>query len=112
MAEFTRLRVDRPGEELILKFRTNPTRFETTTSVRFTVVPPPGDTERNKVRFELQGDVNALPSDDSAILTAIRQGLAEQLNVDISRFVDINFNVSTLQYYDMYTLLLLNEFLM
>lgn len=94
VAEFTRLRVDRPAEDLTLQFQTIPSRFEHTTSVRFSVVSPPDSTPREKVGFILEGNLGALPDSKDEILNAIRLGLSEKLDVDISRIASLDFIVS------------------
>ena len=93
VAEFTRLRVDRPAEELALLFRTNPTRFEAATSIRFTVVAPPLDTPKVRLGFVLHGDLESLPRNSMAVLNSIRIGLGSQLDIDISRIKAITYKV-------------------
>lgn len=85
VAEFTRLRVDRPGKELILNFHTNPTRFQATTGVRFRVVVPPANTSKTRLRFVLHGTV---PSNSFTVQNSIRTGLGLALDVDVSRIQD------------------------
>ena len=94
VAEFTRLRVDRPGEKLALLFRTNPSRFNASTSVRFTVVAPPPDTNRVRLGFVLHGVLEGVDSDSTAVRNSIRSGLASQLDVDISRIDNVIYQVS------------------
>lgn len=94
VAEFTRLRVDRPEEELTLVFHTNPPRFRATTSVRFSVIAPPENTPRKRLGFILHGDLTALAVDSSIVLSSIRTGLGQALDVDISRIKDITYEVS------------------
>lgn len=94
VAEFTRLRVDRPAEDLALHFHTVPSRFEVSTSVRFAVVSPPGNTSREVVGFVLEGNLGALPDSKNEILNAIRSGLSEKLDIDISRIKSLDFTVS------------------
>lgn len=91
VAEFTRLRVDRPGEELSLVFHTNPARFRATTSVRFSVIAPPASTPRTRLGFVLRGELDA---DSSLVLSSIRTGLGLALDVDVSRIEDITYEVS------------------
>ena len=92
VADFTRLRVNRPSENLVLTFRTIPDRFRAETSVLFSVVAPPSDTKREKVGFVLRGDVGSLPS-ASEVLNAIRQELGRRLDVDVSRIFDLSYEV-------------------
>lgn len=91
VAEFTRLRVDRPGKELILNFHTNPTRFQATTGVRFRVVVPPANTSKTRLRFVLHGTV---PSNSFTVQNSIRTGLGLALDVDVSRIQDVIYEVS------------------
>lgn len=98
VAEFTRLRVDRPAEDLTLKFHTIPSRFEVTTSVQFSVVSPPDSTPREMVGFILEGNLGALPDSKDEILNAIRLGLSEILDIDISRIESLNIIVSNWKY--------------
>ena len=95
VAEFTRLRVDRPAQELSLMFRTNPTRFEAATTVRFRVVAPPADTLRKRLGFVLRGNLEALAGDSTtaAVQSAIRMGLGLALDVDVSRIEDVTYTV-------------------
>lgn len=95
VAEFTRLRVDRPGQELSLVFRTNPTRFEAATTVRFQVVAPPASTPRRRLGFVLCGDLEALAGDSTtaAVQSVIRAGLGSALDVDVSRIEDVIYTV-------------------
>ena len=94
VAEFTRLRVDRPEEELTLVFHSNPPRFRATTSVRFSVTAPPENTPRTRLGFVLRGDSAALATDSSTVLSSIRTGLGLALDVDVSRIKDITYEVS------------------
>ena len=94
VADFTRLRVDRPAEELTLLFKTIPSRFEVGTSVLFSVVSPPDNTTKRRVRFLLEGNPETLSSDKQAILDAISFELSIRLDVDISRIGDLVFTVS------------------
>ena len=91
VAEFTRLRVDRPGSNLTLQFSTNPTRFQTVTSIKFTVVAPPTNTPHKRLRFSVLGSVSG---DLQAVQSSIRTGLASALDVDISRITDVTYAVS------------------
>lgn len=96
VAEFTRLRVDRPGEELSLLFRTNPSRFQATTSVRFSVTTPPASTPRTRLGFVLRGDLGSVASDESVILSSIRTALGLVLDVDVSRIGDVTYEVQNI----------------
>ena len=91
VAEFTRLRVDRQGQDLTLQFSTIPSRFQTTTSVSFQVIEPLQDTAREKIGFTLEGDISALPNDLTA---AVLEGLSLALDVDISRIEGLTVEVS------------------
>ena len=95
VAEFTRLRVDRPAQDLTLQFHTIPSRFEATTSVRFSVVSPPDNTSREMVGFVLEGNLGALPNSKEEILNAIKLGVSEKLDIDISRIASLDFTVSS-----------------
>ena len=94
VAEFTRLRIDRPAHNLTLQFRTIPSRFEVTTSVHFSVVSPPGNTHSKMVGLVLEGNLRALSSNEDRIVNAIKFGLSEKLDIDISRIKDLDFKVS------------------
>ena len=93
VAMFTRLRVDKPGEDLTLMFTTTPERFEATTVVRFTVVAPPQNTPNEEVSFLLEGDVGRLPDDQQVLVESVRVGISSQLDVDISRVQDVRITV-------------------
>ena len=94
VAEFTRLRVDRPSQLLTLDFKTNPRRFDVQTSVRFEVVGPPENTTRGRVMFVLAGNVGALTRNEVEIKEAVRVALGRQLDVDVSRLQDIAIMIS------------------
>lgn len=94
VAEFTRLRVDRPSQLLTLKFSTNPSRFVAQTSVQFDVVTPPENTERERVVFVLAGSIGALPGDEAEVEEAVRLALWRQLDIDVSRIQGISVTVS------------------
>ena len=55
VAEFTRLRVDREASRLSLSFTTLPERFQSETSIEFSVVPFHDSVERKQVSFLLSG---------------------------------------------------------
>lgn len=78
---------------MILRFHTNPTRFNTATSVRFTVEAPPPDTPRLRLGFVLQGDLEHFPGNSVAVINSIRTGLGSQLDIDISRIDSITYKV-------------------
>lgn len=92
VATFTRLRVDQPSSNLRLRFSTTPDRFEAVTSVLFTVVSPPENTPRQTVYFMLKGDLEDLPS-WAALKEAIKVTVANLLDVDVSRVLDITITV-------------------
>ena len=98
-AIFTRLRVDRPATGLMLTFRTNPSRFEVTTSVSFTVVSPPEGTPQENQVFALEGDASSLEGDFSSVVEVVREQLGAVLDVDISRLQNIMLTVSCLVIY-------------
>lgn len=74
-------------------FHTVPVRFQARTSVTFSVVAPPTNTNREKVGFVLQGDLGSIPPVQSAVLQAITDGLGTVLDVDLSRIVDLSYKV-------------------
>ena len=90
VAEFTRLRVDRPGQDLTLQFNTVPSRFQVTTSLLFQVIEPFDNTTRDKIGFTLEGDTSAVPSD---LTMAVLEGLGLALDVDISRIESLSVEV-------------------
>ena len=94
VAEFTRLRVGRPAQDLNLLFRTIPSRFETRTSVSFSVLSPSSNTTKKHVGFILEGNLETLPTDRLDILSDVIFGLSMKLDVDISRIGDLDFVVS------------------
>ena len=94
MAEFTRLRIDRPAQNLTLHFCTNPTRFQVATSVSFTVIAPPASTPSKRLKFSVHGDVDNVPTDIETVENSIRTQLASSLDVDVSRIRDITYIVS------------------
>lgn len=94
VAEFTRLRIDNPAQDLTLQFQTIPSRFEVRTSVLFSVLSPPYNTTREKVGFLLEGNLGTLSNNKAEILEDIRLGLSTSLDVDISRLKDLDFTVS------------------
>lgn len=94
VAEFTRLRVDRPSQLLTLKFSTNPSRFVAQTSVQFDVVIPPENTQRERVVFVLAGSIGTLPGDEAEVEEVVRLALWRQLDIDVSRIQGITVTVS------------------
>lgn len=94
VAEFTRLRVDRPSQLLTLKFSTNPSRFVAQTSVQFDVVIPPENTQRERVVFVLAGSTGTLPGDEAEVEEVVRLALWRQLDIDVSRIQGITVTVS------------------
>ena len=94
VAEFTRLRVDRPSQLLTLDFKTNPRRFNVQTSMQFEVVGPPENTQRERVLLVLVGNVGALTTNEVEIKEAVSVALGRQLDVDVSRLQDIAIMIS------------------
>lgn len=102
VAEFTRLRVDKPGEYLTLQFQTVPSRFQATTSVSFQVITPFLDSDAEKISFILTGDTSAL-SRGEGLTDAVLEGVSLAMDVDISRFTNFTVEVcSTCSYCIMY----------
>ena len=94
VAEFTRLRVDTPAQDLTLSFKTIPSRFEVRTSISFSVQSPPINTSKEHVGFFLEGIVQTLSTDRLEVLTDIILGVSMRLDIDISRIQDLDFVVS------------------
>lgn len=92
VAEFTRLRVDRPGQDLTLKFHTVPSRFQATTSISFQVITPSPDTDEEKISFLLKGDTSTLPMGDE-LYEAVLEGVSLAMDVDISRITNLTVEV-------------------
>ena len=95
VAEFTRLRVDRPGQGLTLSFQTVPSRFQATTSVSFQIIDPFQNTSREKIGFTLEGDTSALPRGEE-LNVAVLNGLSLAMDVDISRIENITVEVRSI----------------
>ena len=93
VAEFTRLRVESPAQDLTLQFITIPSRFEVRTSVLFSVVSPPSNTSRERVEFLLEGNLATLSNNKREVLNAIELALSMKLDVDISRIKDLDYTV-------------------
>ena len=90
---FTKLRVSVPADQLSLSFVVQ--NFEVTTSVQFSVVAPPPSTPQRHVSFLLTGDVRGVSSlSSAAIVLSITTALSSELNVDISRLVNVAVVVS------------------
>ena len=97
-ANFTKLRVSMPADQLSLSFVVQ--NFEVTTSVEFSVVAPPPSTPQRHVSFLLTGDVRGVSSlSSAAIMLSITTALSSELNVDISRLVNVAVMVSIRNYY-------------
>lgn len=94
VAEFTRLRVDNPAQDLTLQFHTIPSRFEVTTSIQFSVISPPSNTSRRRIGFLLKGNMLALPENKQEVLREMALGLSTTLDVDISRITNLDFVVN------------------
>ena len=90
VAEFTRLRVDRNADKLTLSFQTVPARFQTETSVQFSVVGLPDTVERKQVSFllSLDGAGSVEWGSESVRVEVVRQ-LGMTLDVDISRIQNL-----------------------
>lgn len=93
VAEFTRLRVDRPSEDLTLEFHTIPSRFHASTSVSFRVVSPYDNTTRENIGFTLEGDPSSLPTDSEDLKMVVSEGLGLGLDIDISRIENLTVEV-------------------
>ena len=87
VAEFTRLRVDRNADSLTLSFTTVPSRFQTQTSVLFSVVGFPDSVEKKTVSFLLTGD--SIPSSMDWDRDEIGKQLGVELDMDPSRIQDV-----------------------
>ena len=91
VAEFTRLRVDREASRLSLSFTTLPERFQSETSIEFSVVPFHDSVERKQVSFLLTG----VPVPDSmewngdSVIEEVVRGVGVALDVDPSRIKDV-----------------------
>ena len=87
VAEFTRLRVDREASRLSLSFTTLPERFQSETSIEFSVVPFHDSVERKQVSFLLSG----VPVPDSvewngdSVNEEVVRGVGVALDMDPSR---------------------------
>ena len=81
-ANFTRLRVSVPADQLTLSFAVQ--NFEATTSVVFTVVAPPPVTAQRHVSFLQTGNVRGVSSLSPTAMTLLVTGaLSDQLNTDV-----------------------------
>lgn len=91
VAEFTRLRVDRIADKLTLSFTTVPERFETETSVLFSVVGLPDAVEGKQISFLLSpaSSASSVEWKSEAVQTAIARQVAMALDVDISRVQNV-----------------------
>ena len=87
-ANFTKLRVSVPADQLSLSFVVQ--NFEVTTSVQFSVVAPLPSTPQRHVSFLLTGDIRGVSSlSSAAIMLSITTALSSELNIDISRLVNV-----------------------
>lgn len=91
IAEFTRLRVDRIAEKLTLSFTTVPARFQTNSSVQFSVVGLPDNVEGKQVSFLLSqaNDGNSVDWGSKAVQIAIARQVGMALDVDLSRIQNV-----------------------
>ena len=90
VAEFTRLRVDRNADRLTLSFTTVPMRFQTETSIQFSVVGLPVDVERKQVSFLLSGTVSGPVNWGSEeVIGEVVREVGVILDVDISRIQNV-----------------------
>lgn len=91
IAEFTRLRVDRIAEQLTLSFTTVPARFQTSSSVQFSVVGLPDNVEGKQVSFLLSQANGVSPVDwgSKAVQMAIARQVGMALDVDLSRIQNV-----------------------
>ena len=91
VAEFTRLRVDRTAEQLILSFTTVPDRFQTETSIEFSVVGFPDSVEKKQVSFLLSGVPvpNSVDWNGDEVVDELVREMAAALDVDPSRIQDV-----------------------
>lgn len=90
-ANFTKLRVNVPANGLTLSFVVQ--NFEVTTSVKFSVVSPPASTARRHVSFILTGDTSQISQLLSTVNVTIAFALCNQMNIDISRLLDVSVTV-------------------
>ena len=97
IAEFTRLRVDKPASNLRLMFITSPGDFITQTSVSFNVIEPPSDIPRQEIVFSLEGDTNILLMlEEESIVDHIISSLGNQLDIDVSRIQQVTYDVEVM----------------
>ena len=91
-AVFTRLRVNKPSSNLRLSFTTSPRSFYVETSVTFSVHDPPEDIIKKRVVFILVGNTSLLLSlDYDVVVNDIINSLSVILDVDVSRFQNVDF---------------------
>ena len=80
-----------PANDLTLSFVVQ--NFEVTTSVKFSVVSPPASTARRHVSFILTGDTSQISQLLSTVNVTIAFALCNQMNIDISRLLDVSVTV-------------------
>lgn len=87
-ARFTRLRINEPSAGVTLQFITNPKNLVVTSSV-FTVVSPSADTVRQRVHFQLTGNVATVANSKSSFAEVVQSSLAAYLDIDVSRVQNV-----------------------
>ena len=87
-AHFTRLRINEPSSGVTLQFTSNPKNLVTTSS-SFAIMFPPAETPRQRVHFELSGNVNAILNSEVSFAEVVQNALAPFLDVDLSRVQNV-----------------------
>ena len=81
---FSRLRINEPSDDVILRLTTNPGGL-TVVSRPFMVIAPPSNTNRERVHFRIIGPEYVAFSNTEEFALVLEASLAEVLDIDISR---------------------------
>lgn len=87
-AQFTRLRINEPSNGVTLQFSSNPKNL-VVISPAFAVMSPSAETARQRVHFELTGNLATVESAKSSFAEVVQSSLATLLDVDISRVQNV-----------------------
>ena len=92
-ANFTRMRVDEPINDVQLTFTTYPGGLTVQSNI-FTVIAPPTDSRGQLVQFKLLGgSFNDVVVNYESFLVAVQQHLGQQLDIDISRVTKLKVGI-------------------
>ena len=93
-ANFTRMRVDEPINDVQLTFTTYPGGLTVQSNI-FTVIAPPSGSRGQLVQFKLSGgSFNDVVVNYELFLVAVQQHLGQQLDIDISRVTKLKVGIN------------------